>query len=191
MPDLNQVICFLWSILETNFFSSLIGGFLAALLFWTIFQDRIRKLIDYRETKRISGNFLGELLYNHIVASKNISKADYYFESKQMNVLEYETDSIAEFIKREPLDLGVEFYKRLQVFYSAGLKKDNMLLKIHWFSPSLTVADMSIAKKNYLDNSRSVLKQITKILNNKKLLSLMKKMGLTDDIKRKRVDSKQ
>lgn len=172
-----QIICTLWSILNTNFFSALVGGLIAALLFWLLFQKGIKKLIDYKETRRISGNFLGELLYNRIIAEDNINKADHYSKSKELTVREYETESIYEFYKRKPIELGNEFYGHLHAFYG-GLKNNNIFLKIYWFSPDSTETDRFNTKKNYLNNSKNVRSAIDKILNNEKFLDHLRKMGL-------------
>jgi len=175
--------CQLWTIINSNFVSSLLGGLLGMVIFWFLFQEKIRKLAEFNQNKRVCENFIEALIYNKIVAEKNLSKTVDFTLNKKMTILKYSTEPIDAFLSVKPIDMGDKFYGELQVFNLANLKSSNMLLKIFWFAPELTEIDRNNAKKELLENSKKVNDQITNILNNSKLTGYMRGFGLTDDVK--------
>lgn len=172
---------FLWSAVNTNFISSFLGGFLAVVIFWKIFEQKIKSSIEFNERKKLAQKFLLELLYNRIVASKVVESETKYMNSNEFTFLKYETTHTENFLLSQPINLGKEFYAELGVLISGGFRKDNMLLDIFWFSPEATEIDRRNYKRVFISNAKNNVVNIDKILGDERFQSAMRRLGLADD----------
>lgn len=168
-----------WSAINLNFISQLLGGFLATATFWIIFEHRIKNLIESREKTRISKMFLEQILYNRIVAAGIVKKQEEYTNSSEFTFLKYETENLDKFLGSEPLELETTFYANARII-SSVFKKDNMFIDIYWFAPGATETDRKNYKQVLIDNAKTNITSIDKILNDKAFVEQMKQLGLTN-----------
>lgn len=172
--NFNNLIGQLWDILNTNFNSQLIGGFLATLVFYMFIEQRIKSLIDSSQKKKLCQQFLEEMLVNRIVAERILELN----ETDKFTLLKYKTSNIDTFLAVEPLIVDKEFYSQTRVLSALTLKKDNLLVDIIWFSPHSTKTDKESFKETLIDNAKLNIKSIDRILNNNKFLNEMRNLGL-------------
>jgi len=169
-----DLVCSLWRILNTNFIAQVIGGLSANLIFWILFEKRIRATLEITEKKKLSQQFLEEILCNRRVAEMIIETRN----SDLTNFLKYKTGLITNFLSAEPLDLSKEFYAKARVLSATALDKDNMLIDITWFSPSSTQSQRNQYKDTLIENAYLNIKSIDKILSDQRFQAEMKKLGL-------------
>jgi hypothetical protein len=168
--------------MNSNLISSFIGSFFAAILFWFIIEQRIKNIVKYTENRKFSKKFLEELLYNRIVATKIVESEKKYLETKEFTFLKYETKYIDGFLIYEPLSLDRDFYMQAEIIASSAFKKDNMLIDIFWFAPNATDPDRDNYKKVLINNAKQNIKNIDKVISNKKFSSEMQRLGLTEEV---------
>lgn len=176
---IKNITNFLWNLLNENFISSLVGGFLSTFFFWIVFQRKIESLFTFNEKKRLSKRFMEEMIYNFIVANNIIKKESEYLNGDTFTFLEYEVNDIDTFVKLAPLDLSKKFYLRARVMNSA-LKKDNKLINIYWFTPNLTRSDRLNHKNIFINNAKINIETIKSFLSDPDFISQAKSMGIDD-----------
>ena len=175
----NQNIVVFGEFIDTNFISSLLGGFLATLLFWLFFENRIRILLDYKEKTRICRNFLEEMFYNRVVAGKHPSS----MKDKNMTVVKFKTKAVEEFLSMKPIDLDDDYYSKLQIFQYSNLESINMLIDIHWFGLDRTPQDRENDKRQIRNNVSKVIEWTNWFTQHEVFVKEINKMDLIDDVK--------
>lgn len=171
----------IWVWLNSNIIASFLGGLWAAVVFWKLFERKVKILLEDAERKRISKSFIEETLYNLIVANQAIEKVVEWELENRFTLLEYQTKGTEDFLNSEPLSLSRKYYINLRV-YLYSIKKDNKLLNIHWFGNTPNLNSQAEHRKVFVDNAKVNQRSISTLITDTKFVKEMEKLELADKL---------
>ncbi len=164
-----------WEGINTNFFASLIGGFLANIIFWKVIQEKLLDKLELRDKKRLSQAFVEELVYNQLIAEKKIAKPD----NENHISLKYETEAITNFLSARPLELARAFYINIRVKVKF-LKEDNSLMDLYLFRPKVTETERNDYRDKIIRRATDHIDSINNILSDENFNKQERELGILD-----------